>query len=126
MYTNIIKRFSSVYRNTPEMWNKLSSEYKELKLRDPEMLNGLILLGEVFNKMEEASKTTSKPEGLSVEDALKMANDIKSDDSVEDYGFILFVLIKNLEHSGLLKIVGKPERIVKKAMKDHAKKRSKK
>lgn len=120
---NILKNFSDKFVDADDMWNKLNDQFKSMLKQDPEMTDGIARLAGTIDEFHQASEIMAKPDGINIDEALKIINNkVKAKDD-SDYSFLLFVLLKNLEHSGLIKIISKPERIVKKAMKKHAEKR---
>ena len=126
MKTNILRSFSKKFSNATTMWNKLSADFTSVKERDKEMFEAMNLLGETIDQFVDANSITAKPDGVNIEDALEIINKKKKKEPNDDYTFLIFVLLKNLEDSGLIKVFSRPERIVKQAMKEHAKKRTEK
>jgi hypothetical protein len=126
MKTNILKSFSEKFANATTMWNKLSADFNSVKERDKEMFDAMNILGETIDQFVEANAIMAKPDGVSIKEALDVINKKKNKKTNEDYTFLVFVLLKNLEDSGLIKVFSRPERIVKDAMKAHAKKRTEK
>ncbi len=126
MKINIIKKFSQTFASAPDMWDKLSAEYKSVEAKDKEMFEALLILGDTIRQFIETSEVAKKTDGISIQEALEIIQKRKKEKPDEDYGFLLYVMMKNLEHADLVKIYHKPERIVKKAMTAHGKKRNKK
>lgn len=123
MKSNIMTDFSDIFENESQMWNVLSAEFDNVKSRDAEMMNGLNKLGGTLSKFNETQEILRSKDGINIEQALAIAKKRKGPPN-EEYPFILFVLLKNFEHSGLIKINKKAERIARKAMSDYeAKKR---
>lgn len=122
-----------MYKDADDMWKQLSIQYTRVKERDPDLWDGLQSLGSTVGQFSEVIAKTQMAEGITLEvalDAAKAKKNIRSwkmkekrpfDD--DDFAFLLFVLLKNLEHSGMIKIINKPERIVKAALKNHEEKK---
>lgn len=125
MKTDIIKKFSNKFSDASSMWSKLSGDFNLTKERDLELFNAMNALGDTISQFVEANAIMAKPDGISIKEALDVLKKNKKKESNEDYAFLVFVLLKNLEDSGLVKVFSRPERIVKTAMKVHAKKRTK-
>ena len=121
-YVRILAEFITGELSLSELRNLIEERLFELR-QDPEMTDGIARLAGTIDEFHQASEIMAKPDGINIDEALKIINNkVKAKDD-SDYSFLLFVLLKNLEHSGLIKIISKPERIVKKAMKKHAEKR---
>lgn len=122
MKKDIIKNFTEKFIHAPGMWEKLSEEFDSLKERDKEMFDSLEKLGDkigFYNDTYEALMSTS---GANIDEILGKANNVNKEKR-EGYAFMLFIIIKNLEHAGFVNIITFPKRVVKEAMATHAKKR---
>lgn len=124
MKTNIMKDFSAIFDNPAEMWNILSSEFTSIEKTDAEMTNGLKKLGQTISKFNETQDILKKKDGINIEEALDIVEKRKNRED-DEYPFILFIILKNLEHSGLIKINRKAERIARKALRDYETSRKK-
>lgn len=125
MNKNILTKFSKTFTNATDMWNKLSTQYEDMEKRDPEFHGGLKQLAETIEKFNEVTEMVTGPDGLNVEEMLKLLAEKKRKESDEEnYPFVLFVILKNLEYTGMIKMFNRPERIAKSAMAAYGKKRT--
>ena len=124
MKKNIMTDFSSIFESAATMWNDLSAEFAEVDRTDAELASGLKKLGATISKFNETQDVLRSKDGINIEEALDIVEKRKELPS-DEYPFILFVILRNLEHSGLIKINRKAERIARKALKEYETKKRK-
>jgi hypothetical protein len=108
-----LENFTKVFSSAEDMWFQMSTEYDAIMNRDPEMAEALIQLSNTLAKFEDMKRKLPDVEESSKEDSEVI--------ELQNYSFILFTLMKNLEHLGLIKVIGRPERTASNAIKTYEK-----
>ena len=131
---DIIDAFAKEFKDADHMFRATSFEYDVLEKQDPELASALLLLGKNLHDFsvvsrkaeEEVAKKALEGTGALLERATLGIQEMKKireeQNSPDNHAFILYTVLKNLEHCGLIKINTKPDRIIQGAWKAYANK----
>jgi uncharacterized Fe-S center protein len=126
--TNILNDFTKRYSGPEEMYEQISKSFEESLSKDREMklaIEQIAVSLMEYGEFEVVSKEK-------MDEVVEGSKDKKSTAELRDrarldgYSFVVYTLLRNLEHAGLIKVYSKPERITMSAINQYERERNKK
>lgn len=113
MEKNILTDFTKKYSGPDEMYEDISSAYEANLGKDREMKLAIEQIATSIMEYAEFENASKQKMDEVVENSKDKAATMRLRDGarIDGYSFVVYTILRNLEHAGLIKIHSKPERI---------------